>query len=357
VTAHLTDADLRDFAGGVLNADDLLRADDHLSSCGQCRGRAASLTDIGRHIDQLNAQLNAHSRHLSDEELQLLAQGTLPPELKETLLLHVDDCRTCAAHVEDLRTWAAPKSRVRIAYLAVAATIALGVLIPGAIWQWRAGRPVPPPSLQGLETLGASEQTRVRAALDAGVAVLPEFMTDIASAREVLMGSPATRGDRFNLVTPVGTGIVSDRPRFEWQALDGATGYVVTVFDERSNVLARSPVVAETAWIPNAPLPRGRTYVWQVTARRGRDAMTAPIAPEPPAKFHVVDVRSAEILERTEAEHPQSHLLLGILNAEAGIRDAATRQLEQVRPTAPGADVARRSLERLRSLPQQGSRP
>jgi hypothetical protein len=59
-------------------------------------------------------------------------------------------------------------------------------------------------------------------------------------------------------------------------------------------------------------------------------------------------------LQQIETDHPQSHLLLGILDMNAGIRDAATRHLQQVPPTDSHADVAARSLERLRALADRG---
>ena len=70
----------------------------------------------------------------------------------------------------------------------------------------------------------------------------------------------------------------------------------------------------------------------------------------PSVKFHVVDARTAEVLQRMEADHPQAHLLLGVLNMEAGLRDQAARHLLQVRSDDPHADLARRSLERLSTV-------
>jgi hypothetical protein len=230
--------------------------------------------------------------------------------------------------------------------LALAATILLAILIPAAIRQARSGRPAAPASLVGLEILPPLEQERVRNALNTGAAALPDYMSDVTSSREVLMGAPA-RSETFGLIAPIGTATVSDRPRFEWQALDRAEHYVVTVFDEQSTVVARGPMMTETYWIPADPLARGRTYVWQVAAQRASSTITAPAAPAPPAKFHVIDASSAAVLERVEAERPQAHVLLGILYMQAGIPDAAKRHLQQVQPMEAYAQVAQRSLERL----------
>ncbi len=147
---------------------------------------------------------------------------------------------------------------------------------------------------------------------------------------------------------PVGTAIVSDQPRFEWRALAGGGSYSVAVFDEQSTEVARSPLLDQTNWTPTLPLPRDRTYQWQVTANRGGESIVAPSAPAPPAKFHVVALHDAETLESLEREYPQSHLLLGVLYLDAGVRDDATRHLRLV-----NLDVARQLLQRLESLSGQ----
>ena len=265
---HLTDSELRDIRTGVLPPDDLLRVDDHLSHCDQCRMRAVALTDATRCIDAFRMRLNAPTTHLSDEQLQLLVQGRVSPSATDAAHRHVKECPICASQVEDLRSWVAPAGRARtnVRWLAIAAAV-VGALVPTLLWQSRVGRQMPSTSLSGLEVLAPPEQARIRAGLNSGTASLPDYMADLNSSREVLMGSPAKRGDTFDLIAPVGMGTVSDRPQFEWETLAGASAYAVTVFDERSNVVARSPLLAQTKWNPLDQLPRGRTYVWQVTAQ------------------------------------------------------------------------------------------
>jgi hypothetical protein len=334
---HLSDTELRDFKTGALAPDDLLRADDHLSACDQCRARAVALL-VGEPAD-----------HLSDDDLQLFVQGRLDPGAYDAARHHLANCSTCAGQAADLRAWIQPTAAPRIQQrrLALAAAILAAAVIPTVIWQMRSGRQNTPPSLSGIEALAPAEQARVQAALSAGAASLPDFMADVKSSREVLMGEPGNPGDTFNLVAPVATGTVSDRPRFEWQPLAGADGYIVTVFDERSSVVAQGAAVTETNWEPPTPLPRDRTFVWQVTAHRGSQSITAPAAPTPPARFHIIGESQAKVLGEVEAGHPQSHLLAGILNMQAGVVDAAIRHLKEVKPDDPHAGFVRRSLQRL----------
>lgn len=333
---HLSDTELRNFKSGALAPDDLLRADDHLSACEQCRARAIALL------------VSQPATHLQDDELQLFVHGRLDPDNYDAARHHLTNCSTCARQVADLRAWAKPTiaPQVQRRWLALAASIVVAAVIATLIWQMRSGRQNPP-SLSGIEALGQPEQSLVRAALSAGAASSPDFMADVKSSQEVLMGAPANHGDAFSLVAPVATGTVSDSPRFEWQPLAGADRYTVTVFDERSNVVAQGGAVTQTHWEPTAPFPRDRTFVWQVTAHRGRQSISAPAAPNPPARFHIIGDSQAKMLREVEAEHPQSHLLLGILNMQAGVVGAAIRHLKDVKPDDPHADVARRSLQRL----------
>ena len=349
MTAHLTDAELRAFASGSLPPDALLRADDHLSECERCRTAAAGVSDVSGQMADLQAQLNdSTAMHVSEEDLVLLVQDRLPAGARDATLRHLKECSTCAGQADELRGWTAnSEARRNWPRFAVAAAVLLAILVPAVIWQLRGRSPAATSSsLAGLETLPPDDQTRVRAALNAGVASLPAFVNEIAPARETLMGS-GTRVDTFNLVSPVGTGIVSDRPRFEWQMVVPSDGYVVTIFDEQSNAVARSPTVTTAGWSPTDPLVRDRTYVWQVTAHRGAETITAPVPPASPARFHVIDARSAEVLERLETQYPQSHVLLGLLSMQSGVVGAAAAHLRQVQPTDPNAALASRSLASL----------
>ena len=352
MTEHLSDVELRAFGGGRMASDDLLRADDHLSRCEECRTRAVAVTDATAHARYLQARLKMPEAHLSDDEVQLFVQRRLRTEATTVVAQHLERCAECAAQVADLRAWATPVAPRRLHILAMAAAVMLAIVIPATIWQTRSHRPPTPASLAGLDTLAADRQRSIRAALVDGSASLPPFMAELAGPRETLMGRSLERRDEFEVVAPVATGTISDTPMFEWRPVAGASGYVVTVADERTNVVLRSAIVTTTTWTAATRLPRGVIYVWQVAARRGGETLTAPAAPAPPARFRVVDAEDAYALRRAERDHPASHLLLGILAMNAGIRDEAIRQLERVSPEDPHADVARRSLERLRAIDQ-----
>jgi hypothetical protein len=106
--------------------------------------------------------------------------------------------------------------------------------------------------------------------------------------------------------------------------------------------------VSETRWTAARPLARDRTYTWQVSAERNGRTLIAPAPPDPPARFHVIDAATAAEVQRIAREYPDAHLVLGILYMECGVRAEAMSQLERVRPDDPYAEVARKSLDRLR---------
>ena len=144
MTDHLTDIELRGFASGGLMADDLLRADDHLCVCDRCRARALALNDAGSRVDDLRGQVTTPPGHLTDEEIQLVAERRSSAGASDAMRRHMKDCFTCAGHVEDLRSWAeagqpararrAPRFlTVRLGSLALAATILVAIVIPAAI--------------------------------------------------------------------------------------------------------------------------------------------------------------------------------------------------------------------------------
>ncbi len=350
MSPHLTDVELQAVITGAATPDVLLRADDHLAGCESCRRRAAQLGRASQRIDDVTDDLSTDTRHLSDDDLQAFVRDALPAPARDAAAAHLTSCPTCARQIEDLRAWTAPVSRPsrRVNWRAVAAAVLLVAAAAAVTWQVRASRHAPP-VLAGLDRLSARDQALMTAALEDGGASLPAFMRDVSPPKEVLMGANAGNGEAFRLLSPVATGVASDRPAFTWQPLSGATTYVVTVFDEQTNVIARSGELGGTSWTTDAPLPRDRTYVWQVVATRGADRVTSPIAPAPPAKFRVIDATSAETLARLEREAPQAHVLLGMLNMSAGIRAAAIAHFEQVPASDPHADLARRSLARLGS--------
>lgn len=343
MSEHLSDDAVRGLLAGTLSAGELLAAGDHLEQCAACRERAATRGDAERAATALTAAVGAPPGHVSDDDLQACVDGSAPAAVRAAVEAHAAGCAVCAEQLRDLREWTAP----RRASLWTWAAAAAAALVLAAALGWLPFRgPSRAEALPGLDALAPAAQAQVRAALDAGVASPPPLLAALAGRREELMGaSPAASA--FALVTPVATAVASDRPRFEWTALAGAESYAVTVADESLRPVASSGPLTATSWTPDVPLPRGRSYAWQVTARRGSSDVAVPAAPAPPARFAVIDADTAARLAAAERAHPTSRLLLGIASLQAGLVDDARRHLRAVPADDPGAGVAQRTLAAL----------
>ena len=156
-------------------------------------------------------------------------------------------------------------------------------------------------------------------------------------------------GSSFALQRPVGTVVQSDRPTFTWKPLDGASGYVVSVFDSHLDEVARSESLTTTVWSPPRALQRGAIYRWQVIALKdGREVvLPSPTAPE--AKFKVLEQEQSQALMRARRRYADSHLVLGVLYARRGLLDDAETELQALVKDNPTSTVARKLLASLQA--------
>jgi len=135
----------------------------------------------------------------------------------------------------------------------------------------------------------------------------------------------------------------------DWKPLAGADSYRVEVFDENFNRVAESPQLKTTTWTIRQPLRRGRVYGWQVTATKDGAEIKSPVRPAPDARFKVIDAESSNAIA---AAHKQggSHLVLGILYAEAGMLPEAEKEFAALLHANPDSSVVRSLLQKVRSL-------
>jgi hypothetical protein len=339
VTAHPTDAMLDGLLAGALAPADLLAVDDHLADCPACRDRVASRRDLPAATGALRRELSQAGDHLSDADLQAFVTGGLDAAAAADCAAHLEACAVCAQQVEDLRGWAARSTAARASWrlYAVAAALAAACVAPLIYWQatrHQAG----PTSLAGLATLAPDVQARVRTVLESSTLALPPAVRDLAGTTGTLMGGGAAEAPR--VLGPLATAVVADRPTFTWTPLPGADRHTLALFDDRLQPVGMPIVVTGGTHTLAAALPRGRVYTWQITAEQAGRLAIAPAPPAPPARFLVVDAATADLLARVEREQPGSHLLLGILYAQAGVRADAERHLAAVAPDDPHAAFA-----------------
>jgi len=160
----------------------------------------------------------------------------------------------------------------------------------------------------------------------------PAAMGDSSSA-----ANNALRGAESSVVDvahPSNVTIDDQRPEFSWSARQGAS-YRVSIFDG-SKVVAESPVLHTNRWTPSSPLPRGRSYVWQVEVKSADGR--AEIIVAPPARaahFRMTSIERHRDLVDAKHERPDDHLLRAILYARADMRAEAVEELNRIDAADP----------------------
>jgi len=395
MTQHLTDKQLADYRRRRVSPAELLQIDEHLSLCSDCRDRAADESDL--HAAMGTPPLH-RSRHLTYEQLEAYVDRKVSIAESEAVLSHVRTCRSCFDELGDLQafkreldgskasgygeqksawmqrlsqTWVrqtqamsagmrqswSMSSRARLA-LAVSA-VALLALAVALDWRWFGSwlqAPSPqvatsPSSInQLLASLSPDDKSAVLNAISQQRVSAPGVVAELQGKPETLLGKPETI-ERFEVIAPVGEVVLDSRPDFRWQALAGAHEYSVAVFDANLNPVGSSPPLQGTHWKMEGMLKRGQVYRWQVTARlRDGRSVNSPAPPSPEAEFQVLDQEESDKLERFKAAHPDAHLVLGILYAQAGMLDEGERELTLVGASDPNYGLADRLLNSIRQI-------
>ena len=207
--------------------------------------------------------------------------------------------------------------------------------------------------LVGLHGLSPSQQQLIKTALISGRLKTSRF-ADIAGSHAAMMG--AGERESFRLTGPIGTVTRSNRPAFHWTPLAGATSYKITVSDSNFKNVAVSEPISGTEWTPSRPLKRGAVYSWDVTAVKDGKEISVPTPPAPEARFRVLDSANLAELEEASRDNGNSHLLLGVLYAKAGLLDDAEREFQSLANANAESAAARKLLSSLKSLRSQKQR-
>jgi hypothetical protein len=150
------------------------------------------------------------------------------------------------------------------------------------------------------------------------------------------------------VIEPVGEVVLSNRPSFRWSALEGASAYVVEVYDDQFRLVATSPQLTERSWTTS--LARGKVYSWQVKATKDGEEVTSPRPPAPQAKFRVLDQSRANEIAKAKQAYASSHLTLGLLYADAGLLREAEQEFRALRRANPNSEIARSLLRQVQSI-------
>lgn len=202
-------------------------------------------------------------------------------------------------------------------------------------------------NLTGVESIPQRFQEMIKDALATGQAATPE-LSSLGPMTAKLMGDNIG-SETFALVSPVGVVIETARPTFRWKPLKGAINYSIIVSDSDYNEVAAGKSLSATEWTSDRPLERGKVYSWQVVALKEGREIKSPGKPGDIAKFQVLDQAKADDLAQAKKTHLNSHLMMGLLYARAGLLDEARRELNallRANPKSPAAHKLLRDVER-----------
>lgn len=408
---HLTQKQIEDYSRNRLPVVELLAASDHLDACEACRAHVeAGVNDDAAFFalrDEAFADNGNASAHLTSEQTAEYVDKNLSDDELQYVTDHVSSCEQCAFAVDDLRAFRnqiAPSldreygplnvtpvvresswrqrfaSLFRVSPMPAFGAAALAVVLFSFIaWiVWRAPREekqevvaAPSPSLQPSPSAVPSveaqpEPAPVVAQLNDGPVppAYQELVKKTLTSQRIerssqlqgltrpsssLMGGNES-GREFSLLAPVGTVLTSDRPAFRWSKFEGASGYVVEVYDDQFKLVMSSPEVTSVSWTATQSLPRGKVYSWQVKATKDGQEVTVPRPPAPQAKFRVMDQGRLKEIANAKRAYGSSHLTLALLYAEAGLVSEAERELRTLQRANPQSEIVRKLLRQVRQL-------
>ncbi len=202
--------------------------------------------------------------------------------------------------------------------------------------------------LSGADDLPPAYQGMLREALTSRRIERSSQLKGLTRPPSSLMSTDKQRSE-FSVIEPSGKVVMTDHPTFRWSPMEGASVYVVEVYDSKFNLVAASPELTSRSWTAPA-LSRGKVYGWQVKAIKDGQEFTSPRPPAPQAKFRILDQAKANELAKARRAYPSSHLVLGLLYAEAGLLKEAEQELRALEKANPDSEIARKLLREVQAL-------
>jgi anti-sigma factor RsiW len=204
--------------------------------------------------------------------------------------------------------------------------------------------------LSGVDRLPPAYQQMIKNALSSQRLEKSPLLTGLVRPDSLLRKGGGNRGARFSVIAPVGIVTLSDRPAFRWSPLEGATGYIVEVYDDKLNQVITSSQLIDTSWTAPKSLKRGGIYSWQVTAVKGGEEIISPRSPAPVAKFRILDETLANELIQARRAYDSSHLTLALIYTKAGLIDEAEQELRALQRANPNSTIPRRLLANIQAM-------
>jgi hypothetical protein len=357
-TVHLTAEQTADYVDKHLSGEALQMVQDHLGNCEPCALTVADLRDFRNEIapsldhEYRPAAVPVQSKRPQGRSFWKLFSLPAPAFGAAALVLLLFG-------VIGYLIWRAPEAREEIAVVPSPSPIpspsVQSTVVPPPqvtyVAQLTDGRSVvsldQQGNLSGADNLPPAYQSLVKKALTSQRVERSSQLEGLARPKSSLMGSDS-EGHEFSVLEPIGRVVVTNRPSFRWSNLEGATAYVVEVYDPQFNLVATSAQQTGTSW--STTLPRGNVYSWQVKAIKDGQEVTSPRPPAPQAKFRVLDQNKANEIANAKRAYGTSHLTLGLLYADAGLLREAEQEFRLLRRANPNSDLARNLLRQVQEI-------
>lgn len=332
MTDHLRGTDIDDLRGRRLTAARARLLGEHVRGCSECSARLLGSSEMSESVDAV---------------WRSAASSSSEPEAR--------------TYTGDGRSKVRPLVWGGVALAAAASIVALvgpGLFRPSRtdIARPMAVAPIhavlhdgPYQLRDGVASYGRPEWDAVVAEALRSGNIIEGRRPAILESGDALRGSSADR----EAVTLEPTGVVLEtrRPVFRWSADPRATCEVLVQRIDGDEVAASGRLHARE-WRPTNDLPRGETYVWQLTVFDGGRAHVYPPPSDPQARFAIVDERTAA--ELAAARAMGSHLLPALLYARAGMVDEARAEASRFAAENPHSAEAARLSNQLRTPRVQG---
>ena len=359
-TAHLTSEQTAEYVDKNLSGDELQFATDHLRSCEQCAYAVEDLrafrNEIAPSLDREYGPPQAESPVAKESWLAKLFGVSPVPAFGGAALAVL-----LLAFIGWI-AWRTPKEEKREVVVvvptpsvqpspSVAPSVEVQPEAPPVVAQLNDGAGVVSldreGKLSGADNLPPAYQELVRKALTTQRVERSSQLQGLTRPPSSLMGGNEP-GREFSILAPAGVVLMSDRPAFRWSKFEGASAYVVEVYNEQFERVMTSPELTTVSWIATQSLPRGRVYSWQVKAVKDGQEVTVPRPPVPQAKFRVIDQGRMNEIARAKGAYGSSHLTLALLYAEAGLLNEAEQELRLLQKANPQSEIVRKLLRQLR---------
>lgn len=365
---HLTDDDLGQLFARTLPPSRARTVGAHVRQCDACASRVDRSAQLGASADAIAATAFGDDVHLDfDRELLPYVDGVLDRHARERVDAHVTRCARCARELADLQTFASAKAqqprRRRIGAMPLAAAAAIALIIAAALLFRPAAHPSPSAPTQialrdGMIVMREGQLDYGRADWNALAArALQTLHVDGSLPRRLRTESDPLRGGSAaaaSKLVPSGVVIDDTQPRFQWPATPTAT-YELVVHHLGDGEVASSGRIETHEWRSARELPRGATYVWQVTVYApDREPVVLPSPSDPEARFAIVDAAVSRDIR--DASDRGNHLVAALLSARAGDFAKARREIAHFVAENPHSKEAATLQARINALGATASR-